>query len=72
MWRQAARYGVPCVAFVNKLDREGASVDATLASMRERLGARPVLLQVRRRSQRVATTTTTAAAAAAAAGDTGT
>lgn len=46
VWRQAARYGVPCIAFVNKMDREGASLDATLDAMRERLNARPLLLQV--------------------------
>jgi elongation factor G len=46
VWRQAARYGVPCIAFVNKMDREGASLDAAVDAMRERLGARPLLLQV--------------------------
>ncbi|MEM1350540.1 MAG: elongation factor G, partial [Myxococcota bacterium] len=46
VWRQADRYGVPRIAFVNKLDRMGATVKRTLAMMRERLGATPVLLQI--------------------------
>jgi elongation factor G len=46
VWRQAARYGVPCIAFVNKMDREEAVLETTLAAMRDRLGARPLLMQV--------------------------
>ncbi|MFO0600657.1 MAG: elongation factor G [Myxococcaceae bacterium] len=45
VWRQADRHRIPRVAFLNKLDAPGASVEATLQSMRERLGAVPVLLQ---------------------------
>ena len=37
VWHQADRYGVPRVAFVNKMDRAGASLDATVRSIRERL-----------------------------------
>ncbi|MBN1774343.1 MAG: elongation factor G [Deltaproteobacteria bacterium] len=46
VWRQADRYGVPRIAFINKLDRLGASFSDAVQSMRDRLGARPVLLQL--------------------------
>lgn len=46
VWRQADRYGVPRVVFVNKLDRVGADLEEVLVQVRARLGARPVLLQV--------------------------
>lgn len=45
VWRQAAKNGVPRLVFVNKLDREGASVGLCVRSLRDRLGARPLLLQ---------------------------
>jgi elongation factor G len=45
VWRQADRYGVPRVAFVNKMDRPGADLFAVLAQIRDRLGAKPLLLQ---------------------------
>jgi elongation factor G len=45
VWRQADRYGVPRIAFVNKLDRAGADLDAAVASIRERLGVRPLVVQ---------------------------
>lgn len=45
VWRQADRYGVPRICFVNKLDREGANVLAVVAQMRTRLAATPLLLQ---------------------------
>ncbi|MFZ5441596.1 MAG: elongation factor G, partial [Myxococcota bacterium] len=45
VWRQAERHGVPRVVFLNKLDAPGASVARCLEELRERLGARPVLLQ---------------------------
>ncbi|MFJ6408455.1 elongation factor G [Streptomyces hydrogenans] len=50
VWRQADRHGVPRIAFVNKMDRAGADLDATVASMRSRLGAvvLPVQLPVGR------------------------
>jgi len=44
VWRQADRWSVPRIAFVNKLDRAGADVNQALSSITERLGARPVLL----------------------------
>jgi len=46
VWRQANRYGVPLVCFINKMDRIGADYRSTLTQMVERLGARPVLLQL--------------------------
>ena len=41
VWRQSEKYGVPKLAFVNKMDRPGADYGAALESMRARLGARP-------------------------------
>ena len=46
VWRQADRYSVPRIAFVNKMDRVGADFDRCVRMMRERLGASPVVLQV--------------------------
>ena len=46
VWRQAEKYHVPRIAFVNKLDRAGADFFRTVDMMRERLGARPLMLQL--------------------------
>ena len=46
VWRQADRYGIPRIAFVNKMDVVGADFNNVLAMMRDRLGARPVPVQV--------------------------
>jgi elongation factor G len=46
VWRQADRYGVPRLAFINKMDRVGADLPRCLDMMRERLKATPVLLQL--------------------------
>jgi len=46
VWRQATRYKVPRVAFVNKMDRTGANFDRVVKQIRERLGARAVPIQV--------------------------
>src|SRR3990170_4451462 len=46
VWRQADRYNVTRICFVNKMDRVGASFDRTLSMIRERLGANPVALQM--------------------------
>lgn len=46
VWRQADRYRVPRIAYVNKLDRVGADFDRVLDSIRERLNARPVPITI--------------------------
>ncbi len=46
VWRQADRFGVPRIGFVNKMDRPGASFERTLKMVRERLGANPVAVQM--------------------------
>jgi len=46
VWRQADRFGVPRICFVNKLDRAGANVERTLQMMRDRLHATPALVQL--------------------------
>ncbi|HEX2714488.1 MAG TPA: GTP-binding protein, partial [Candidatus Acidoferrales bacterium] len=45
VWRQADKYRVPRIAFVNKMDRIGADFDHCIRSMRQRLSAHPVPLQ---------------------------
>jgi elongation factor G len=45
VWRQADRHGVPRIAFVNKMDRPGADVDRAVASIRDRLGVTPLVVQ---------------------------
>src|SRR6202140_4729739 len=46
VWRQATRYGVPRIAFINKMDRVGADYFGSLDSIRTRLGARAVPIQL--------------------------
>jgi elongation factor G len=46
VWRQADRYGVPRIAFINKMDRTGADFANAVQSMRDRLGANPVPVQL--------------------------
>jgi elongation factor G len=46
VWRQADRYGVPRIAFINKMDRVGADFYGSLQSIRTRLGARAVAIQL--------------------------
>jgi len=46
VWRQADRYGVPRIAFINKMDRIGADFYGSLSSIRTRLGARAVPIQL--------------------------
>jgi elongation factor G len=46
VWRQADRYGVPRIVFVNKMDRVGADFDRCLQMVRERLGAKAVPIQL--------------------------
>jgi elongation factor G len=46
VWRQADRYGVPRICFVNKMDRVGASFERTLQTIRDRLGAKVIPMQL--------------------------
>jgi elongation factor G len=46
VWRQADRYGVPRICFVNKMDRVGASYDRTIDMVRQRLGANAIPIQM--------------------------
>lgn len=46
VWRQADRYGVPRLAFINKMDRVGADFDKVVGEIRERLHAEPVCMQL--------------------------
>ena len=46
VWRQASRYRVPRICYVNKLDRQGASFEHCVKTIKDRLGAIPVLLQL--------------------------
>ncbi len=46
VWRQADRYSVPRICFVNKMDRTGADFDRTVQMIRDRLGANPLPIQL--------------------------
>ncbi len=46
VWRQADKYEVPRISFINKMDRVGADFLAGVDSMKERLGANPVVIQL--------------------------
>ena len=46
VWRQANKYGVPRICFINKMDRAGADFLRVVKQIRERLGATPVPIQV--------------------------
>ncbi len=46
VWRQADKYGVPRLAFINKMDRAGANFEAAVESMRKRLGSNAIPIQV--------------------------
>jgi len=46
VWRQADKYNVPRIAFVNKMDRVGADFENVVQMMRDRLGAKPVPIHV--------------------------
>jgi elongation factor G len=46
VWRQADRYGVPRICFVNKMDRPGADLGRTVHMIEDRLGARPLTVQM--------------------------
>src|SRR5207342_3582875 len=47
VWRQANKYNVPRLAFVNKMDRTGANFTKVVEQLKSRLGAYPVPMQVR-------------------------
>ena len=53
VWRQATKYNVPCIAFINKMDRVGADFKMSIDSMRQKLGANawPVLLPLGKEDQ---------------------
>ncbi|RKG86665.1 elongation factor G [Corallococcus terminator] len=46
VWRQADRYKVPRICFINKMDRVGADFEMSVGTIREKLGARPVRMQL--------------------------
>ncbi len=46
VWRQADKYGVPRIAYINKMDRVGADFFRSMTMIRERLGANPVAIQL--------------------------
>jgi elongation factor G len=46
VWRQADKYRVPRIAFINKMDRTGANFEHVVHQMRERLGANPLPMQI--------------------------
>jgi elongation factor G len=46
VWRQADKYKVPRIAFINKMDRTGANFFAAVQSMKDRLGANPIPVQI--------------------------
>ncbi len=46
VWQQAKRYNVPCIAFINKMDRVGANFKKALSSIDEQLSANPLAIQM--------------------------
>ena len=46
LWRQANKYGVPRLAFVNKMDRSGADFFKAVREIKEKLGANPIPLEL--------------------------
>ncbi len=46
VWRQADKYGVPRICFVNKMDRIGANFQRTVDMIMDRLGAKPLVMQL--------------------------
>jgi elongation factor G len=46
VWHQAQRYGVPCLCFINKLDRLGADFEMVVGELSSRLHANPIVLQI--------------------------
>jgi elongation factor G len=46
VWRQANKYGVPRMAFVNKMDRQGADFERVVIQIKDRLGSNPIPVQI--------------------------
>jgi elongation factor G len=46
VWRQAEKYAIPRIAFINKMDRVGADFERVVTMMEERLGTNPVVVQI--------------------------
>ena len=46
VWRQGQKYGVPCLCFINKMDKVGADFEMSVDSIREKLIANPIVLQL--------------------------
>ncbi len=46
VWRQAGKYAIPRIAFINKMDRIGADFDRVVTMMEERLGTNPIVIQI--------------------------
>jgi len=46
VWRQGQKYDLPCLCFVNKMDKVGADFEMTIDSIRDKLLANPILLQI--------------------------
>ncbi|MHC4656612.1 MAG: elongation factor G [Planctomycetota bacterium] len=46
VWRQGRKYNLPCLCFVNKMDKVGADFEMTIDSIRDKLLANPILLQI--------------------------
>ena len=46
VWHQADKYHVPRIAFINKMDRIGADFNGTIEQIKEKLGARPLILHL--------------------------
>jgi elongation factor G len=46
VWRQADKYKVPRICFINKMDRVGADFEMSVQTLRDKLGAKPLLLQI--------------------------
>ena len=46
VWRQGQKYGVPCLCFINKMDKVGADFEMSVDSIREKLAANPLVVQL--------------------------
>jgi len=46
VWRQGQKYHLPCLCFINKMDKTGADFEMSIESIRTKLGANPVALQI--------------------------